>query len=306
MKHRNTISGNVFQIQRWSVHDGDGIRSTVFLKGCPLRCKWCANPESWNSNPEVLYFREQCTGCGQCSLSCNHQAIESQKDIALSFCRERCYCCGTCCEVCPSGARKKIGSLMTVEEVIKVIKRDSVFYRESEGGVTFSGGEPFAQARFLSELVLACKRLTIDTAVETSGYFEWEEVEDIFEELDTVFIDIKHMDEQIHKTLTGVSNQKILENILRISQKHNHVVIRVPLIDGINDDRNNIGQMCEFLRENTTISGVELLPYHSLGNMKMNALDCGKWEIFITPDSKKIENIKRIIAEYEIQNIDFK
>ena len=195
---------------------------------------------------------------------------------------------------------------MTVEEVMKVIKRDSVFYRESEGGVTFSGGEPFAQARFLRELVLACKRLTIDTAVETSGYFEWEEVEDIFEELDTVFIDIKHMDEQIHKTLTGVSNQKILENILRISQKHNHVVIRVPLIDGINDDRNNIGQMCEFLRENTTISGVELLPYHSLGNMKMNALDCGEWEIFITPDSKKIENIKRIIAEYEIQNIDFK
>lgn len=306
MKHSNIISGNVFQIQRWSVHDGNGIRSTVFLKGCPLRCKWCANPESWNSNPEVLYFRERCTGCGQCSLKCSYQTIESQKDIALSFSREKCCCCGICCEVCPSGARKKIGSLMTVAEVMNVLQRDSIFYRESEGGVTFSGGEPFAQVRFLRELILACKRLAIDTAVETSGYFQWEEVEDIFEELDTVFIDIKHMDEQIHKRLTGASNRKILDNIIRISQKHNHVIIRVPLIDGINDDKNNIEKMCEFLRENATIFGVELLPYHTLGNSKMNALDREECEVFITPDTRKIENIKRTIAEYEIKNIDFK
>ncbi|AJQ28557.1 glycyl-radical enzyme activating protein [Pelosinus fermentans] len=306
MKESNRIAGNVFQIQRWSVHDGDGIRSTVFLKGCPLRCKWCANPESWNPNPEILYFRDRCIGCAQCSLACNHQAIPMDGGIPLSFSREKCCCCGDCCEVCPNGAKKMIGSLMTVEEVIKILKRDSIFYRESKGGVTFSGGEPFAQSEFLREMILACKRLAIDTAVETSGFFEWEDAEDIVKELDTVFIDIKHMDEQVHKRLTGVSNRKILENVIRISQNHHDLIIRVPLISGVNDDRNNIEQMCQFLQENTRILGVELLPYHPLGSSKMSALDREGWEIFNAPDAEKVEHIKKIIAEYEIQNIDFK
>ncbi|SFL35521.1 glycyl-radical enzyme activating protein [Pelosinus propionicus] len=306
MKDSNGIVGNVFQIQRWSVHDGDGVRSTVFLKGCPLRCKWCANPESWKPHPEIFYFRDRCTDCAQCSLVCNHQAISKDEGVPHYFDREKCCCCGDCCEACPNGAKKKIGSLMRVEEVIKILKRDSIFYRESNGGVTFSGGEPFAQTEFLRELVLACKNFAIDTAIETSGYFEWEEAEDIIKELDTVFIDIKHMDERIHKRLTGVSNRKILENVLRISQNHHDVIIRVPLIRGVNDDRNNIEQMCQFLQENTRILGVELLPYHSLGHSKMDALDREGLEIFNTPDAEQVEHIKKIIAKYKIQNIDFK
>jgi len=295
--------GTVFQIQRWSIHDGEGVRSTVFFKGCPLRCRWCANPESWSSNPEIFYFQERCSGCGRCVAGCQVGA-NSLNEGRLSFDREKCTGCGACAEICPTGARKKMGSVMTTEEVMKVIKRDAVFYRESGGGVTFSGGEPFMQLDFLRELVLNCSRIGIDTAVETCGYFDWEQGKDIIALLDGVFIDIKHMDDRIHQQVTGVSNMPILENVIRIAELQPNTIVRVPLMEEINASEKNITAMCEFIKQHTKVKGVELLPYHHLGEAKHNARGelC---QVFTTPDAEKIATMKAMITSYGIAIIDY-
>jgi pyruvate formate lyase activating enzyme len=296
--------GNIFQIQRWSINDGEGVRSTVFLKGCPLRCKWCANPESWNQQLELLFFHEKCSDCNRCSSVCPKDAI-TVEDGKSYFDREKCCSCAKCCEVCPTGARKMIGSTVTVEDVLKVIKRDAIFYRESGGGVTFSGGEPFAQSEFLRQLVFACSQLGLDTAVETSGYFDWMQVKDIFELLDCVFIDIKHMDDAVHKEMTGVSNLRILENITLISRMHPNVIVRVPLIDEVNANKENIQRMCEFLKRSTQVKSVELLPYHDFGESKYSAIGA-RSQTFTTPQTARIEDIKKIILAYGLRNVDFK
>jgi pyruvate formate lyase activating enzyme len=207
--------------------------------------------------------------------------------------------------VCPSGARKKIGSTVTVEEVLRVIKRDAIFYRESRGGVTFSGGEPFAQPEFLRQLVLACNQLGIDTAAETSGYFDWDQVQDIFECLDCVFVDIKHMDDEAHKKLTGVSNRRILENIALISQINPKTIIRVPLMEEVNTEEQNIRRICEFLRQKTRVEEIELLPYHDFGKTKYSAVGTVS-QPFTTPDATKIKEIEKIITDYGIRIIEFK
>ncbi|XER09509.1 4-hydroxyphenylacetate decarboxylase activating enzyme [Sporomusa rhizae] len=207
--------------------------------------------------------------------------------------------------MCPTGARKLIGSTVTVDDVLKVIKRDAVFYRESGGGVTFSGGEPFAQPEFLRQLVAACSRLGIDTAVETSGYFDFEQVKDIFELLDCVFVDIKHMDDECHKKMTGVSNRKILENITLISRLHPNTIVRVPLIEEVNAHEKNIKAMCEFIRKETQVKGIELLPYHDFGESKYRAIGA-QGQAFTTPTAAKMAAVKEIIAGYGINIVDYK
>jgi pyruvate formate lyase activating enzyme len=194
---------------------------------------------------------------------------------------------------------------MTVEDVLRVIKRDAIFYRESGGGVTFSGGEPFAQPGFLRQLVIACNQLGIDTAVETGGYFDWDQVKNIFELLDCVFIDIKHMDNATHKKLTGVSNRRILENITLISRMHPKTIVRVPLIEKVNSSEQNIREMCEFIRQNTRVQGVEILPYHDFGDSKYNAVGA-VCQNFKTPDAAKLKEVKEIISAYGISILEFK
>jgi pyruvate formate lyase activating enzyme len=297
-------NGTIFQIQRWSVNDGEGIRSTVFFKGCPLRCQWCANPESWNGRPEVLYFRERCSGCGRCATVCPTGAailVSGKSELD----RTRCTACFQCCEVCPTGARKRMGSTVSVGEVLAVIERDAIFYRESGGGVTFSGGEPFAQMEFLRQLATACQRLGIDTAVETSGYFDWEQARDIIARLDAVFVDIKHMDDEVHTARTGVSNRRILANVAAISRLNPNTIVRVPLIEEVNATEQNIRSLAKFLREHTQVAGVELLPYHDFGEAKYNAVG-GAGHQFTTPDAAKIEKLKEILSECGIAIADFK
>lgn len=300
----SNVAGTIFQVQRWSIQDGEGIRSTVFLKGCPLRCRWCANPESWRGDPEVMFFRERCTGCGRCVEVCGHGAAVMADGVAGGGTREKCRGCGQCCAVCPGGARKLIGSVVTVDDVMRVISRDAVFYRESGGGVTFSGGEPFAQPEFLRQLVTACNRLGIDTAVETSGCFEWDEVKDIVEKLDAVFIDIKHMDDAVHRRLTGAGNRLILENAARIARLKPGTIVRVPLIAGINDDERNIRELGEFLRAQAPVKGVEFLPYHDYGQAKWDAVGAAA-QTFAAPDAARIAAVKKIIADYGINIADF-
>lgn len=302
----DNAAGTIFQIQRWSVNDGEGIRSTVFLKGCPLRCRWCANPESWRSVPEVLFLQERCGACGHCIQVCPAGAIRleagANKSVPIAG---LCQGCGKCCQVCPAGARKQIGYRVTVEEVMRVVKRDAVFYRESGGGVTFSGGEPFAQPEFLRQLVRACNRAGIDTAVETCGHYEWEQVKDIFEQLDGVFVDIKHMDDAMHKRWAGEGNCKILENIKHISGVQPNTIVRVPLVAEVNATVENIRSMCEFLLNHTKIRRVELLPYHDLGEAKQDGLG-GRRQSFTAPDDETIGMLKQLILDHGLDIVDFR
>ena len=238
--------GYIFQTQRWSLHDGEGIRTTVFLSGCPLRCSWCHNPESWNGD-----------------------AVE-----------------GT-----------------SIENLMKIIKRDSVFYRASGGGVTFSGGEPTYQTEVLRELVKNCMFLGISTTIETSGYFNWENNKDIFVMLDFVFLDIKHMNSQIHKKYTGVDNHIILENAKKISDLGKKPIIRIPLIPGVNDDDESIEEISKFILENLDIKGVEVLPYHNLGEYKYEKLALDTQYQFRQPTKEEVEKVEEQIKKYGINII---
>ncbi len=301
---RSDPEGTIFQIQRWSVNDGDGIRSTVFFKGCPLRCQWCANPESWRHEVEILFFADRCTGCGRCAAVCSTGASRIA-DGQVCFEREQCSACGACTSVCPAGAKNAMGKAVSVADVLKTIKRDAVFYRESGGGVTFSGGEPFAQPSFLRQLVSACHENGIATAVETSGFFDLAAVQDILEMIDCVFVDIKHMDEAQHKMLTGVGNRTILANIAALSQWHPRVIVRVPLIRGINDSEENFRTLCAFLKAETRVSGVELLPYHDYGQAKYEAVGAG-FHTFSAPDDETIARFQQLLESQGIPVLDFK
>lgn len=294
---------NIFQVQRWSVHDGEGIRSTVFFKGCPLRCKWCANPESWYNKVEIMVYQEKCTNCKKCLSVCKHGAIILVEG-KITVDREKCMHCQACLAVCPNGARKRIGETVTVEQLMKVLRKDSIFYQESGGGVTFSGGEPFMQSDILRQLVMQCQSIGIDTAVETSGYFDVAENQDIIENLDAMFIDIKHMDSTVHQRYTGIGNQKILENIVAIAKINKNIVIRVPLIEEVNATERNIHALCVFMKAYTDIERIELLPYHALGEHKLAAL--GEAVIgFTTPCEEKIATLEKIIKSYRLMPVSF-
>lgn len=297
--------GVIFQIQRWSVNDGDGIRSTVFFKGCPLRCRWCANPESWRHQVEILYSPALYSRCGRCVDVCPTAASSRQADGMVGFDRKQCTACGNCVNVCPTGARKIMGKQVSVADVMRVINRDAVFYRESGGGVTFSGGEPFAQPEFLRQLAAACQTLGLETAVETSGCFDLDSVRDVLQQLDCVFVDIKHMDEAEHLRLTGVSNKTILANIAAFSKWHPRVIVRVPLIHNVNDTRENIEALCAFLQQEAGVTGVELLPYHNYGQAKYEAVGADFYA-FSTPDEETIAQVKQWISAYGIAVLDFK
>ncbi|MBP2629752.1 MAG: cutD 2 [Firmicutes bacterium] len=295
---------NIFQLQRWSIHDGDGIRSTVFFKGCPLRCKWCANPESWYQKLEIMVYQKKCTNCKRCLAVCAHGAITQSASGKLQFDRDKCAYCQKCIAVCVPRARKQIGETVTLEGVMQMIRKDCIFYQESGGGVTFSGGEPFMQSSYLRQLVLQCQAMGIDTAVETSAYFDFAENQDIIANLDAMFIDIKHMDDEIHHAYTGVHNQKILENIIKISKIHQNITIRVPLIAEVNASEKNIRAMCEFLKNETTIKQIELLPYHMLGEHKMEALGIVVKE-YTTPTEEEIKNLEQMIEAYDLSVVKF-
>ena len=268
---KTSIVGCVFNIERFAIRDGPGIRTTVFLKGCPLRCLWCANPESMSAAPQLFYLENLCTRCYRCVEACPNKATTKAPDGAIKIDRSLCKTCGKCVEACPNKAREISGKSMTVEGVLEEVRKDALFYQNSGGGVTFSGGEPTHQPEFLWHLLKGSQESGIHTALDTSGFVKPEILKRVLEHTNLVLYDIKHMDSAKHKELTGVDNRLILENARMIATMGKPMIIRVPLIPGRNDSKENIKALAEFMLS-LGLKRVDLLPYHSLGKIKYQRL----------------------------------
>lgn len=248
------MNGLIFDIQRFSVFDGPGIRTNVFFKGCNLRCKWCHNPESQENRPQLMVYQSKCVGCGKCAGICGNTFTES------------CTACGKCAEACEHGARKITGKEMTAEEVFSLVRRDIEFYRTSGGGVTLSGGEPLLQADFAAEVLRLCKTEGIHTAIETAACVPQSAFEKMLPFLDLVLCDIKCIDEKLHKELTGVSNRQILQNAEWLKTTGKSIIFRMPVIPGLNDGET------EKVKEFAGDFPLELMAYHVTGNSKYENL----------------------------------
>lgn len=271
MSASGDVRGWVFDIQRYSIHDGPGIRTTVFFKGCPLRCLWCDNPESQKSVPEVLFFESMCQRCYRCLRVCATGATSAGADGRIKIDRDRCTGCGNCVVECLNGARALSGKLMTASEVVEVVRKDALFYANSGGGVTASGGEPFYQPEFLKEIFRLCREQGIHTAVETSGYAGWQVIQSALPLIDLFLYDIKHPDPVRHLELTGVDNKLILDNLRKIVDAGKRVVLRVPLIPGCNDRPEELEALV-VLAVGLGIRRVDVMAYHRLGVKKYERL----------------------------------
>jgi pyruvate formate lyase activating enzyme len=264
------IEGRVLRIERFAIHDGPGIRTTVFLKGCPLRCAWCHSPESQLSSPEFMPRAERCVRCGACTAVCPHHAVQPAADGGMVT-PDACDTCGACAEACPTGARELVGRSMSVDALMAEIERDRIFYDESGGGVTFSGGEPLMQPVFTLEMLAACRAAGVHVAVDTCGQVDPDVLMEAAGDADLFLFDLKIIDEDRHRAFTGASNFRILQNLERLAAVHSQVLVRFPLIPGVNDDDENVRAMGAFLAS-LHLTRVDVLPYHRAGLAKYERL----------------------------------
>ncbi len=244
---RDAVEGIVFNIQRFSVHDGPGIRTTVFLKGCSLHCFWCHNPEGIRSKPEIQFYPERCIGCGACVDACEYGAQVLEDDVRI-YVRDNCTMCGACVDNCFSGALELTGETMTVEDVMKEVLADRAFYQNSGGGMSLSGGEPLLQKAFTKALLERAKAEGLHTAIETCGNYRWADLEELLPLIDLVMMDIKLMDPEVHREVTGVSNERILKIAEGLMTTDKPVWFRTPVIPTVNDTPEAIGEIAAFVR----------------------------------------------------------
>ena len=264
----------IYSIQHYCIHDGPGIRTVVFFKGCQLKCRWCANPESQSAKKEIGFFRNKCRMCGACLKACKQQALDLNAESRID--RSICTLCGDCVEVCPYNAYKLFGETKTCEELMEQVSKDRPFYRKSGGGVTLSGGEPTMQAGFVLAFLKELKQAGIHTALETNGCFPGDMLPELTSCTDMFLYDIKHMDSARHKQYTGMPNELILENIYRIAVEYrSELIMRIPVIPGFNDDGDNMKATAQFSRELSekgSLQGVHLLGFHNMASAKYEAL----------------------------------
>ena len=260
----------ITDIQRFSVHDGPGIRTMVFFKGCPLRCQWCQNPETWNREPELMYFEDNCIGCGNCQRACPTGALVLTEN-GVKIVRQRCVRCGSCAEHCFPGALKSSGRFMTVDQIVNEIMKDEVFYRKSGGGATLSVGECNTFYNFVEKLLTRVKELGVHTAIETCGFCDQERFRSIIEHVDLLLFDIKVPRSGPDKIYTGQSCERILKNLQMARAMDKEVVLRFPMIPGVNNDPETLAAIVETAKANR-IRDINILPFHKMGSGKWRAL----------------------------------
>ncbi len=291
----------IFDIRRYSVNDGPGIRTTIFFKGCTLHCAWCHNPESINTKPEKLFAENKCIACRLCMKTCTENAI-SFTDQIISTNRDRCIVCGKCAEVCPSRASEICGKTIPTDELFEVIKKDLPFYLQSGGGVTFSGGEPLIHADYLKDIISKCKQEGIHTTIDTAGNIKTETITGLAKITDLFLYDLKVMNEEVHKKWTGSSNKLILNNLCELSATGARIIIRMPLIAGINDAVDDIQSAARFILALPVLPEIiQLLPYHNIAGHKLNKL--GKtddFQGFMPPPASSIQRALGIFKHYGI------
>jgi pyruvate formate lyase activating enzyme len=263
-------TGIIFDLKRYAIHDGPGIRTAVFMKGCPLECWWCHNPEGQQAEAQLIFRENRCRASKACLAVCPRDAI-SWEGVSITD-WDMCDNCGKCAEVCYADAREIIGREITVEHLMAEIERDIPFYDQSGGGVTFTGGEPMQQFTFLEEALKACKQIQIHTTVDTCGYSSWENYRAILSLVDLFLYDVKLMDADKHLLYTSAPNKLILDNLIKLSGEEANIIVRVPLIPGINDDEENLERCASFLNSLPNLQAVELMPYHEIGVAKYQAL----------------------------------
>lgn len=282
-----TIVARIFDIQRFSIHDGPGIRTTVFFKGCPLRCRWCHNPESQTAGASLSYSSQLCIGCGACLAACPSGARQAL--LAGGVDRLLCRVCGRCAEVCPSGALEIVGRDVTPEEIMRTVLRDRTFYESSGGGLTISGGEPLLQTDAAEALLTLARGEGVHTAVDTCGHVAWDKLRQVAPLAELFLYDVKHTDSVRHRELTGVGNELILSNLRRLYDSGARIRIRLPVVPGCNDCRQHFEGVARLAAELPDIDGFDLLPYHPLGKGKWQQFDmvppCGTGEASGTAES---------------------
>lgn len=289
------VTGRIFDIQFFCVHDGPGIRTTVFLKGCPLRCLWCHNPEGISSQVHLSYSENKCIGCGACTAVCNVHAIVEGKHVVD---HSRCSLRGLCLEVCPAGALSFVGRDVTVREVINDVLSDRKYYGPSGGGMTLSGGEPLMQPEFTLALAMAAKEEGINVAIETSGYAPFKVFESLIKHVDLFLFDIKETDPELHKVFTNVSMGLPMENLRKLYQTGASILLRCPIIPGLNDRDDHFEGIADLTKEMPNLLGVELLPYHRLAASKSTRMGLSVQEEYEPPKPGQKEEWYRLLKSH--------
>ncbi len=295
-------TGMIFDIKRYAINDGPGIRTAVFMKGCPLECWWCHNPEGQSKKPQLMVRANRCKAVKACIQVCPRGAVSWSEGPITDW--QACDQCGKCAEACLAGTREIVGRRISIDRLMDEIGRDIPFYDQSQGGATFTGGEPMLQMGFLIETLLACKAQNIHTAVDTSGSTPWVNLEAILPMVDLFLYDVKHMDPVKHKKYTSVSNKKILDNLRRLSGEKANIIVRIPLIPGVNDDDQNLNQCGEYLVSLPHLAGVEIMPYHAIGEAKYGSLGMQYKLANITPPShEQVRKIENHLSSFGLQVI---
>jgi len=289
--------GWVFDIQRFSTHDGPGIRTTVFFKGCGLRCLWCHNPESWVATPQVLNYGELCIDCGRCKEACPTGARDDD-----GYKPEICTACGECAEACPSEAIRLSGKRMTTDQVVADVLRDKAFYETSGGGITLSGGEPLLQPEFAAAILKQSRNEGLHTAIETAAHVSWSALEAVLPHTNLVLLDIKLMDSDRHHKATGKGNELILANAQRLGELAVPMVVRMPIIPGINDNEDDVRDVARFAKTLPNVQGIELMRFHALASHKARSLGIEDWGQ--TKDSPTVQKMTGLVAVASEQGLE--
>ena len=295
------MKANIFEIKRFAVHDGDGIRTTLFIKGCPLKCAWCHNPEGLSVKSELAFLSHKCINCGECVNVCKFNA-HSILDGKHVYSRKTCMTCGDCVDVCPEDALKLYGITYSADELLPLLLKDKDFYKNSNGGVTISGGECLTQPDFCEKLLKRLKENDIHTAVDTCGFVNKNALDKVIPYTDVFLYDVKAIDNDVHIKCTGQSNKIILENLLYLDSKNCKIEIRYPYVPNYNDTE--VDKIGEFLSKLKNVTKVKVLPYHNLAGSKYTSLDLKNTLPFVLPNDEQILHAKKVLSSYGLNVVD--